>query len=526
MKSKIFTILFALTAIIQFVACTNEEGIIDNSMQDLRISTSIESRAVITSTTFLPGDDIGVFLPEQTKKANVKVHCTYGNDWELSQRIPLTANEEPVYAYYPYTEDYDGQNIPVQIDGYTDYLYGKSQGNVSMTNPEAHLIFKHALARITLSFKLGSANSSPKVLSEVILRNINENTAISNFGWMNITNGEIKEKTTGNIQYKLADGEIQSNTTLNIEMLVIPTIIETDNQVEVACLIDGKQYVIPMPASTWEAGQQYTYPITINISEDESEEIDPSIPAKIGDYYYSDGTWSSDYKASKTCIGIVFALSKEQDGDIDVSLQESMHGRIVALQDLEKKYQWASIYQNTNLTGFYSKPGGTKEGYTGANCAMNYLPIDGDAKYYYNYGSQTDFHLPYNYYTWPTEQGEDFAITDYSGKSNTFSRSDLNFPANNACHIKNMQESLNNFWYLPSCGEMGRLAMACAIGKIRNSIQPIFVDLINIKGEIYWTSTFSKDYQTAFSYEPNTGQIDYFSILITDEHNVRPIASF
>ena len=89
-----------------------------------------------------------------------------------------------------------------------------------------------------------------------------------------------------------------------------------------------------------------------------------------------------------------------------------------------------------------------------------------------------------------------------------------------------MQENLNNFWYLPSCGEMGRLAMACAFGKIRNSIQPIFVDLINIKGEIYWTSTFSKDYQTAFSYEPNTGQIDYFSILITDEHNVRPIASF
>lgn len=524
MKSKVFTILFVLAAIIPFSACTNEEGIVDNST-DLRISTSIESRAVITSTTFSKGDNIGISLPEQTKKSNIL--ATYnGNDWELSKRIPLSVKEEPVYAYYPYNGDYTDLKVPVWIDGTTDYLYGKSQGNVNMSNSEAHLVFKHALARITFSIKLSNENSSSKTLSEIILKNVGEITAISNWGMMDITTGEFIEKTVGNVHYKLEDKSISSNNLLNIDMLVIPTIIETGNQVEAVFFINGKQYVIPMPAATWEAGQQYTYPITINISDEKSEENTSSTLAKVGDYYYSDGTWSSEYDDSKTCIGIVFALSKEQDGDIDVSLEESMHGRIVALQDLDKKYQWASIYQNTNLTGFYSIPGGTKEGYTGANCAMNYLPIDGDAKYYYNSGSQTDFHLPYNYYTWPTEQGEDFAITDYSGKSNTFSRSDLNFPANNACHIKNMQESLNNFWYLPSCGEMGRLAMACAIGKIRNSIQPIFVDLINIKDEKYWTSTFAKNHQTAFSYEPNTGLIDYFSGSKTDEHNVRPIASF
>ena len=522
MKSKIFTILFALTAILQFVACTNEEGSIDNSMQDLRISTSIESRAVITSTTFLPGDDIGVFLPEQTKKANVKVHCTYGNSWELSERIPLTANEEPVYAYYPYTEDYDGQNIPVHIDGCTDYLYGKSQGNVSMTNPEAHLIFKHALARITLSFKLGSANSSPKVLSEVILRNINENTAISNFGWMNITNGEIKEKATGNIQYKLADGEIQSNTTLNIEMLVIPTIIETDNQVEVACLIDGKQYVIPMPASTWEAGQQYTYPITINISKDESEEIDPSIPAKIGDYYYSDGTWSSDYKASKTCIGIVFALSKEQDGDIDVSLKESMHGRIVALQDLDKKYAWGSYGVDVEGISNYNNPAGTFYDETkGGYIVPMFLPIDGESQYYYY--SDNSQHISANYTTWLTSYGYDWALTDYNGKQHTSFISDFDFPAANACYYKTMGEIASGFWYLPSCGEMGRLAMSCAIGIVSQANQPVFKNLATDLGNSYWTST-EKNSATAFVLALNGCTVG--DGLKEDKKNVRPIASF
>ena len=92
-------------------------------------------------------------------------------------------------------------------------------------------------------------------------------------------------------------------------------------------------------------------------------------------------------------------------------MKESMHGRIVALQDLDKKYAWASSSQNVNLTGFYTSPGGTKEGYGGYYYSMNYLPIDGDSKYYYS-GRYTDFHLPYNYYTWPTEQGERFAITD------------------------------------------------------------------------------------------------------------------
>ena len=29
-------------------------------------------------------------------------------------------------------------------------------------------------------------------------------------------------------------------------------------------------------------------------------------PAKVGDFFYDDGTWSSDLREDKTCIGVVF----------------------------------------------------------------------------------------------------------------------------------------------------------------------------------------------------------------------------
>lgn len=57
--------------------------------------------------------------------------------------------------------------------------------------------------------------------------------------------------------------------------------------------------------------------VTANVSDewggnDQGGEVEPETPIaepKVGDYYYSDGTWSTDLDNSKTVAGIVFALS-------------------------------------------------------------------------------------------------------------------------------------------------------------------------------------------------------------------------
>lgn len=38
----------------------------------------------------------------------------------------------------------------------------------------------------------------------------------------------------------------------------------------------------------------------------------PVAPAKVGDYYYSDGTYSTEMNEEKTCIGIVYALNDKK----------------------------------------------------------------------------------------------------------------------------------------------------------------------------------------------------------------------
>ena len=530
MKKHISSI-FLSSILLALSACNNNEEI--NEVQQgtpLTISTQIQSRGVIESENFGTGDHIGVFVYNSDNTGNysddfINVDVAYaGGNWELSKNLYLAQESCNIYGYYPYSNGNTLNNVKIDLTpdaekGQTDYLYSIDNECVSMDNPNALLNFRHALARVSFSFKLAEVKENTEyILSAATLRNVGESTNIAVKGTMNIfASGSIEPEANHSAAISLSNMNkpLSTTETQTVDFLVIPTNIQNDNSVELEVVINYNRYVLKLPANYWAAGVQYTYPITINISDEESEENTSSTLAKVGDYYYSDGTWSSEYDDSKTCIGIVFALSKEQDGDIDVSLEESMHGRIVALQDLDKKYAWANEEGDVEGLSFYSYPAGTNN-----RVVLTWLPIDGKS----TYAPGATYTIPYNYNTWPTEKSKDFALTEYSGKNNTLYINDFEFPAGNACYNKTMGEISNVFWYLPSCGEMGRLAMAWAIGKVQKSKQTIFTDLINIEGESYWTST-ERSKSIAFSYEPNRGYVGV-SDSKTKELNVRPIASF
>lgn len=58
---------------------------------------------------------------------------------------------------------------------------------------------------------------------------------------------------------------------------------------------------------------------------------------KIGDYYYNDGTFSTQLDESKICVGVVFSL---ETTEIEKA-HGWTHGQIVALEDAgDKKYKW------------------------------------------------------------------------------------------------------------------------------------------------------------------------------------------
>lgn len=281
MKTRIIS-LFFLIGVFSFFSCNNNEERLETRNNLLRITTDIATRSVIESTSFNNGDQIGVFAFDAN---STNVHATYGNKWDLESDISLTETPTPIYAYYPYTTDCDYQTFKVDIapdaivTGQADYLYGKSVEDVSATSPEALIRFNHALARITLSIKRSADDAGYGVLSNVCLQNTGSNTVILTSGWMDVTTGVISSTNAGSISFDM-NYTLSNETAQNVDILVIPTAMEKEGMAELILTIDGSQYTVNMPADTWEAGQQYTYPITINRKD--AHIYIPEVGGKVG----------------------------------------------------------------------------------------------------------------------------------------------------------------------------------------------------------------------------------------------------
>lgn len=518
MDFKIKLLFLCANAIILFSCSSNEEekNIVDRS-NNLRITTEIQTRSVIESASFASGDEIGLYLLNTDKKeykdGYSNITATYNNSWNLNRSVSLTKENAIVYAYYPYSPNASLSSIaidltPNETSGQTDYLYGKSEEAVNMDNVEARITFKHALARVTFSIRRAVDDTGSGILSKVQLRNTSGGyQTIANSGTMNITTGVISPTKDKNASITLNTNYIlTSSNSQQIDFLIIPTEF-SDNYVDLLLTIDNAPYIVKLPAANWKAGQQYTYPITINRngnSESEKKE------AKIGDFYYEDGTWSTQYDKNKQCVGVVFALSDEQDGDIDVKLDQSIHGRVVALHDLISSdadyFAWGPPSEDVEETAnFYALDG---------KCSDGYLPLDGDEYY------SSDPIIRYNMYNWPTDKGTGYALTDYTVLRNSFAGDE--FPAMAACSHYSTGE-ISSGWYLPSIGELARLAMACNANLLDVESFSGF-ESIKYPGYTYWSSSESEKGLEAWCYVAEFGRI------YINEKNmklrVRPIYSF
>lgn len=71
--------------------------------------------------------------------------------------------------------------------------------------------------------------------------------------------------------------------------------------------------------------------------------------AKVGDFYYADGTWSTDLDATKTCIGIVFQTDPSRIGDKEKEALAAKgvaepHGLVMALKNTTTDVAWCTKY--------------------------------------------------------------------------------------------------------------------------------------------------------------------------------------
>ena len=138
-----------------------------------------------------------------------------------------------------------------------------------------------------------------------------------------------------NLPIKIDDYVLDdSSKVITADFLVLPAAQEN-----ITVNLDGISQKIKHPISNFEMGQQYSFNVVIRDGKltvdgfkitpwGEKKQQDNVVvdgtykqKASIGDFFYSDGTYSSNYNGKKA-IGVVYALTDEKNGDINRKLSE------------------------------------------------------------------------------------------------------------------------------------------------------------------------------------------------------------
>ena len=272
--NRIHIPIIALAALFALAGCAKE---IENTLDD-RNSTAIElssvstdqvTKAVITGTSFTTDEaaaGIGLFLLDNEGKAYganpANVKYTFSSDkWSAASPLRVGNSKGYLYGYYPYSNSVtDITAIPVasSVNG-TDWLYA-TPVEVTTTNAKSvSLALDHALARVSLSFKLDGSYVGDGSLSEISL----SGNSVAASGTLDATDGNITASaskfTAG------TDLTLSKSAATTLECLVVPVTGSDTPEFKIACTIDGKAFAKTFTGdiAALASGKQTTIELTV-----------------------------------------------------------------------------------------------------------------------------------------------------------------------------------------------------------------------------------------------------------------------
>ncbi len=136
-----------------------------------------------------------------------------------------------------------------------------------------------------------------------------------------------------------------------------------ENSIEFTGLTEGEKYTFIIKAvaekesvyqdSKWSTLIEYTLQAEDPDNPDDNEDPDDPVvlAPEVGDYYFSDGTWSSKMESGKEVIGIVFWTGDpaKDDNALRNDHPECTHGLVVAI-DGDQYVAWQSGYASYGKT--------------------------------------------------------------------------------------------------------------------------------------------------------------------------------
>lgn len=145
-----------------------------------------------------------------------------------------------------------------------------------------------------------------------------------NVGTGNVTN--VMRAITHTFTY---NGQVAANTTLATDYILAPKGEQRMLELTIQLNVEDSKTITNVPFqqcfSTHIKGEysslgQFTFTVTADDDWKGMNEV--TEPAEKGDYYYEDGTWSTDLDNQKRCIGIVFQVNADGQSGKIVSLNE------------------------------------------------------------------------------------------------------------------------------------------------------------------------------------------------------------
>lgn len=354
-----------------------------------------EAASRAAGTQWGAGDAIGISGVSGSKTySNVKfvTDSGDGNFSAESDNIYYQTTDPVTFsAYYPYTANLadDGRIYASTADQTKqpsfDFLWAQATGNYSA--PAVNFNFTHKMSKINIAF----TNGNDVDLSDLTFSI--EGLVLD--GTFDAATGEAKAAENGSAASLTAVLSADSKAS----MIVFP---QGADNLTVKATADGQQYSCTLSPGALAAGNAYTFTISVKktgmtvagstITDwnhggdfNGNATMPEPVAAKIGDYYYSDGTYSSTLDANKSCIGIVFWTPADANPSIDIpasltddkimnaDFPDCTHGLVVALNEAGES-MWQeygedmSVYDNFQDTGNFQ-----------AENKDDYRPIQTDA---------------------------------------------------------------------------------------------------------------------------------------------------
>lgn len=277
------------------------------------------------SVSWLTGDKIGLFsvVNNDTKNANTAFSIKAASDITNSGKNAVFSGElaqsadwdMDFYAYYPHAalETADVKKIPVSladqaIDGKDskhlakyDILVADPLKGVKAGAENTQLNFKHvmAIADLKISLPTGAEAQQIKQIrfqrADGKLIGVNgtlDISAATEADRLKITSTEAEQLWTQ--KTKVENVSLAAGESFQAQIAMLPADWSSET-ISIYVDTDKGTYQFDKTNIKTEAGKRYTSEL----------KLENKLVAKVGDFYYADGSWSTDLDSKKKVVGVV-----------------------------------------------------------------------------------------------------------------------------------------------------------------------------------------------------------------------------